>query len=91
MASTTTFSIRMDADIKDQFDHFCDAVGMNTNTAINMFARVVVRDKKLPFEVVLKEEPLSGEAWLMEMRRRIKKIEAGKTTSHDLVEVQEDE
>jgi DNA-damage-inducible protein J len=81
----------MDADIKDQFDNFCDSVGMNTNTAINMFARVVVRDKKLPFEVALREEPFNGEAWLMEMHRRIKKIEAGKTTLHELVEVPEDE
>jgi DNA-damage-inducible protein J len=91
MANTTTFSIRMDTDIKEQFDHFCDAVGMNTNTAINMFVRVVVRDRKLPFEVALRDEPLHGETWLMEMHRRIKKIEAGKTTLHDLIEVPEDE
>jgi DNA-damage-inducible protein J len=77
----------MDTDIKEQLDHFCSAVGMNTNTAINMFARVVVRDKKLPFEVSLREEPLVGEAWLTEMRRRIKEIESGKTTAHELVEV----
>jgi DNA-damage-inducible protein J len=91
MPDSTTFSVRMDADIKEQLDHFCNAVGMNTNTAINMFARVVVRDKKLPFEVSLKKEPLAGEAWLTEMRRRIKEIESGKTTLHELIEVQEDE
>jgi DNA-damage-inducible protein J len=91
MTETTTFSIRMDTDIKEQLDHFCNAVGMNTNTAINMFARVVVRDKKLPFEVTLREEPFAGEAWLAEMRRRIKEIESGKTTLHELVEVQEGE
>jgi DNA-damage-inducible protein J len=76
----------MDSEIKEQLDHFCDTVGMNTNTAINMFARVVVRDKKLPFDVALKDEPLSGEAWLAEMRRRIREIEAGKTTMHELIE-----
>ena len=48
---TTTFSIRMDSSVKANLDEFCAAVGMNTNTAINMFARVVVRDKRLPFDV----------------------------------------
>jgi DNA-damage-inducible protein J len=64
---------------------------MNTNTAINMFARVVVRDKRLPFEVSRREEPRTGEAWRAEMHRRIKDLESGKTTLHELIEVQEDE
>lgn len=50
---TTVFSIRMDAGVKSSLDDFCAAVGMNTNTAINMFARVVVREKRLPFEVAV--------------------------------------
>jgi DNA-damage-inducible protein J len=76
----------MDADIKEQLDNFCNAVGMNTNTAINMFARRVVRDKKLPFEVALIGEPLTGEACLAEMSRRVKKIETGCTTPHEWIE-----
>jgi DNA-damage-inducible protein J len=91
MTDTTTFSIRMDRDIKEQLDQFCNAVGMNTNTAINMFARIVVREKKLPFEVALINEPLNGDAWLAEMRRRVKEIEAGKTSRHELIEVSEGE
>ena len=43
----------MDSSVKADLDDFCAAVGMNTNTAINMFARVVTRDKKLPFDVSL--------------------------------------
>jgi addiction module RelB/DinJ family antitoxin len=49
--ANSTFSIRIDPDIKRQFDGFCAEVGMNPSTAFNMFARVVVRDRKLPFEV----------------------------------------
>jgi DNA-damage-inducible protein J len=49
--ANSTFSIRIDSDIKREFDVFCAEVGMNPSTAFNMFARVVVRDKKLPFEV----------------------------------------
>jgi DNA-damage-inducible protein J len=91
MSKTTTFSIRMDTDIKEQLDSFCTAVGMNTNTAINMFARVVVHEKKLPFEVRLKDEPLMGEAYIAEFSRRVKEFEAGHATFHELIEVVEDE
>jgi len=46
-----TFSVRMDADIKRQLDEFCAQVGMTTTTAINLFARAVLREKRLPFDV----------------------------------------
>jgi len=51
MAQSTVFSIRMDSKIKDSLDEFCSEVGVNANTLINMFARVVVREKRLPFDV----------------------------------------
>jgi DNA-damage-inducible protein J len=47
----TKFSVQMDTEVKKQFDEFCRQVGMNTSTAINMFARAVLREKRLPFEV----------------------------------------
>ena len=46
-----TFSVRMDKDLKTQFDKLCNEFGMNTSTAINVFARAVVREKKIPFEI----------------------------------------
>ena len=58
-AETTVFSVRMDASIKDSLDDFCAEVGMNTNTAINMFARVVAREKCLPFDVAI--DPFNNE------------------------------
>ena len=38
-----TFSVRMDANLKKQFDSLCQDFGMNTSTAINIFARAVVK------------------------------------------------
>jgi len=85
-SNTTTFSIRMDKDIKEQLDSFCSMVGMNTNTAINMFARVVVRQKRLPFDVTLENKPLTGEPYMTEPRRRAAAIDAGLVTQHELIE-----
>lgn len=46
-----TFSVRMDEVLKKQFDGLCQEFGMNASTAINVFARAVVRQRKIPFEI----------------------------------------
>lgn len=51
-----TFSVRMDENLKRQFDALCNEFGMNASTAINVFARAVVREKKIPFEIISSED-----------------------------------
>ena len=51
----STISVRMDENLKKQFDEFCTRVGMNPSVAINMFANVVVREQRIPFEIALKQ------------------------------------
>jgi DNA-damage-inducible protein J len=46
-----TLNVRVDANDKKNFEQFCDNVGMNVSTAINMFIKAVLREQKLPFEV----------------------------------------
>lgn len=46
-----TFSIRMDEKLKKDFDTLVEEMGMNATTAFNIFARAVVREKKIPFEI----------------------------------------
>ena len=46
-----TFSVRMDENLKRQFDALCADFGMNATTAFNVFARAVVRERKIPFEI----------------------------------------
>ena len=48
---TLTLNVRVDANDKKGFEKFCNNVGMNVSTAINMFIKAVLRDQKLPFEV----------------------------------------
>ena len=54
--SMVTFSVRMDEQLKSDLDKLCEQFGMNTSVAINIFARAVVRERKIPFEIVAKEE-----------------------------------
>lgn len=46
-----TFSVRMDEGLKEQFDSLCADFGMTASTAINVFARAVVRERRIPFEI----------------------------------------
>ena len=49
--SVITFSVRMEQSLKSQFDTLCSDFGMNASTAFNVFARAVVRERKIPFEI----------------------------------------
>ena len=86
---TTTFSVRMETSVKDSLDAFCEAVGMNANTAINMFARVVTRENRLPFDVAI--DPFYLEANMKRLRKAIADAEAGRNmTDHELIEVDDE-
>lgn len=45
------FSVRMDSGLKDEFSAMCEAFGMPVSTAINLFAKAVVREHRIPFEI----------------------------------------
>jgi len=49
----------MDENLKKQFDALCADFGMTASTAFNIFARAVVRERRIPFEIVSpREEPV---------------------------------
>ena len=51
-----TFSVRMDENLKRQFDALCADFGMNATTAFNIFARAVVRERRIPFSIQASDE-----------------------------------
>ena len=83
----TTFSVRMDTEVKKQFDEFCVQVGMNATTAFNMFARAVLREKRLPFDVTVISDPFYNESNLAHLRRGVNALNSGKGVEHDIIEV----
>ena len=46
-----TMSVRMDEDVKRLFDAYCAEMGMNASTAVNIFAKAVIRERRSPFTV----------------------------------------
>jgi len=51
----------MDEQLKKQFDGLCQEFGMNATAAINKFARAVVRQHRIPFEIAVPEPTVTRE------------------------------
>lgn len=49
--ASTNINIRMDSDLKKQFEAFCSDMGMTMTTAFNIFAKKAVREYRIPFEI----------------------------------------
>ncbi len=52
----SVFSFTIDKDLKSQFDLLCENFGITASTAINMLIKSVVREKKIPFEILDEKE-----------------------------------
>jgi len=66
--ASTNINIRMDTDLKMQFEAFCADMGMTT--AFNVFAKKAVREYRIPFEI-------SGEVPNAVTRKAIEDVENG--------------
>ena len=49
--SQSVMTVRLDDQIKSQFDKLCEKFGMSANAAINVFVNTVVRTRSIPFPI----------------------------------------
>jgi len=84
----STLTARVDEHDKASFDDFCSSVGISTSAAINMYVKVVIRDRKLPFEVK-QVDPFYSAANQAHLLNAIQQLNEGKGIAHDLIETDE--
>lgn len=65
---TTNLTVRMDETIKAQFDALCTEIGLTPSTAINIFARQMVREQGFPFAVSAAQPNVETRAAMLEAR-----------------------
>ena len=80
-----TLSIRMDDDTKTAFEGFCNSIGLSVSAAVNMFAKVTVRENRIPFEI--SGDPFWSEENQARLRKSMAEAKAGKLTKHEITEV----
>jgi len=83
--STTSVTIHMDEDLKNQAETLFDDMGLTMTTAITLFAKAVVRQNKIPFEIVA--DPFYSASNMARLRESIANLNAGKGIERDLIEV----
>jgi DNA-damage-inducible protein J len=80
----------MDEDIKRRFDIFCTDAGMDASVAVNIFARAVLRERRIPFEITAGDDPFYSVKNQSRLREAIEQLEAGGGTAHELIEAEDD-
>lgn len=79
--ANTNINIRMDSELKRQFEAFCSDMGMTMTTAFNIFAKKAVREYRIPFEIGSEKPNLETMEALQEVRRMKADPSMGKTYS----------
>ena len=83
--ASTNINIRMDSDLKRQFENFCSDMGMTMTTAFNIFAKKAVREYRIPFEIGA-EIP---NAETIEAMNEVKRMKADPTLGKTYTDVDE--
>ena len=84
----TTLSVRMDEDIKKRFDAFCADAGMNATVAVNIFARAVLREKRIPFEITGDPDPFYSKSNMEHLQASIADFKAGRVVEKTMEELE---
>ncbi|KAK8835451.1 hypothetical protein M9Y10_004555 [Tritrichomonas musculus] len=87
MASVSV-TVRIDEDLKKDFENTLDDIGLTTTAAFTVFAKAVAKQHRIPFELVA--DPFWSEKNQKHLRSAIKNLENGKGKEHELIEVNDD-
>ena len=79
-------SVRMENETKKEFEKFCKDVGLSISAAFNIFAKKVVRERKIPFDIS-NEDPFYSAENQERLAQRNADMKNGMNCSeHELIE-----
>lgn len=67
-------NFRVDDTLKLQAENICSAMGLNLSTAINIFLKKLVNEKRIPFEVSV--DPFYSEENMKRLEKAIEDLKA---------------
>ena len=79
-------NFRMDKKIKENMEKICDELGMNMTTAFTIFAKKLIREKRIPFDVSI--DPFYSTENIRYLNKLKKEEDEGKAkfVEHNLIE-----
>ena len=69
----TLVNFRIDEQTKKQMEEICSELGITMSTAFNIFAKKVIREKRIPFDVSI--DPFYSESNMKALSKSIKELE----------------
>lgn len=84
----TTVSLRFDDEMKKQLDEMCDEMGMNLTTLFMIYAKKVLRDRRIPFEITAPLEPFYSESNMNQLKKARQQIKHGQIIEKTIEELE---
>lgn len=82
----TLVNFRIDETTKKQMEQICSELGITMSTAFNIFAKKVIREKRIPFDVSI--DPFYSESNMKALSKSIKELEQGKVVVKSMKELE---
>ena len=80
-------NIRMDEDVKREFDRVCGELGINMSIAITILAKKMIREQRIPFEVSV--DPFYSPANQDVLADSLRQLESGRVVRKTLSELED--
>lgn len=78
--------VRMDDDLKRNFDSVCNDLGLSMSTVVTILAKKMSREKRIPFDVSI--DPFFSDSNMQAIRDSIKQIQNGKVVVKTMDELE---
>ncbi len=82
----TLINFRIDETTKKQMEQICNELGITMSTAFNIFAKKMIREKRIPFDVSI--DPFYSESNMKALSKSIKELEEGKVVVKTMEELE---
>lgn len=82
----TLVNFRIDENTKKELEQVCDELGMNVTTALNIFIKKMIREKRIPFDVSI--DPFYSESNIKALEESKRKLEKGNVVKKTLEELE---
>ncbi|MBQ7220283.1 MAG: type II toxin-antitoxin system RelB/DinJ family antitoxin [Synergistaceae bacterium] len=82
--TTAKITARIDETDSRNFTAFCESVGLSVSSAINIFIKAVLREKRIPFQIEQTSDPFYSPENQTYVLKSVREFREGKGHVHEL-------
>ncbi len=80
----TVINFRMDKELKTNVEEICEEMGMSLSTAFTIFAKKIVRERRIPFAITATTDPFYSPKNMKRLKSSIEEMEKTDGTIHNI-------